>query len=120
MDNFQIGLNGKQCIGPCYPEKTSILHPITLQTIQIDANKPFCPTMIWIDPRDNKEKWVDICNKVDDTCKMSDEQLILNYILPVFGFTADTFLKTLYNIFSFENIYSLLKRKRADKCPFFS
>lgn len=97
----KIGLNGHQCIGPCYKAGKYITHPITLKTVNDNLN-PFCPTMSWKDANNN-ELWIDECLVPDDVSIYTTDEKLLDYLIPTFGLTCDMFLKDYYKIFSFEN-----------------
>ncbi len=101
MHKKKIGLNGHQCIGPCYKAGMYITHPITLEQVRNPFNS-FCPTMNWID-RSAKETWIDECLVPDDIATYTTDEKILDYLIPTFGLTCDIFLKDYYKIFSFEN-----------------
>lgn len=103
MNNIKkkkIGVHGQQCIGPCYKANTGIIHPITFESITHD--KTFCPTMNWTNNKNDKV-WIDECLVADDIKSYTTEEKLLDYLIPTFGLTCESFLKTYYNIFSFEN-----------------
>lgn len=117
---FPKSITGRQCIGPCYESNKYIMHPINL-TYVTDKEKPFCPTHEWRNEKTGKNEIIDIClipSKADDINK---QQIELNFIVPTFEFSCEYFLKTFYNIYSFESaldwistninnpIYSLLR-----------
>jgi len=92
--------NGRQCIGPCYPPKKWMIHPITLE-YYTNTHFPFCPTETWIDPKNQKAYNIDECVKVSEHI---DNTLIeMNIIMPKIHFTSKRFLKIYYKIYSFEN-----------------
>lgn len=113
---YNIGLNGQQCIGPCYPTGTEIVHPIILESVSV-KDRPFCPTNVWVDKRDGRDKWVDICIKEDNVEKLSGDELLLEYAFPTIGFTCENFLKSYYGIFSFESAIEWINN---NKNPFYT
>jgi len=111
---FSIGLNRQQCIGPCYPAGSKILHPITLE-IKYVKDRPFCPTMEWFNPVDNEEKWTDICLMTDKPEMLDYGKANLNYVLPTLGINCEIFLKSYYGIYSFEGTIDAITN---NKMPF--
>jgi len=113
---YSVGLNGQQCIGPCYPAGTHILHPITLEEQHID-DRPFCPTNVW--KNKNVDTWVDECLVSDDADSHAFDisDTILNYTFPTIGFTCENFLKSYYSIFSFESAVDWIIN---NKSPFYT
>jgi len=118
MDNskkkFSIGLNGQQCIGPCYPPDSKILHPITLEMKSI-IDEPFCPTMGWMDKRDNREKWTDACLIADNEKDIDYGKVDISYVLPTLGINCEIFLKLYYDVYSFEGAVDIITN---DRMPF--
>lgn len=105
---FQIGVNNQQCIGPCYKPGTMVTHPITLKPFT-DRNHPFCPTRQWMD--NGVEKILDTCLIPTDD-KYIGEIDIESYILPTFPFSCEYFLKTYYDIYSFENAIEMITNNK--------
>lgn len=88
-----------QCIGPCYPPGTTIMHPTTLQLIE-GKNFSFCPINPWKDQL-NRIHNITLCTKpstdiVDD--KNIEQRLVLSELL----FDPAEFLIVNYNIRSLE------------------
>lgn len=113
---YNVGLNGQQCIGPCYPAGTRVLHPITLIDQSV-KDRPFCPTMVWKDEKNNVDKWVDVCLVADDMESNTPDDIILDYTFPTIGFTCENFLRSYYGIFSFESAVDWLSN---NKSPFYT
>lgn len=115
MDNlkkkFSIGLNGQQCIGPCYPADSKIIHPITLEMKSIQ-DEPFCPTMGWFDKRDNREKWTDACLIADQKKDIDYGKVDISYVLPILGINCEIFLKLYYDVYSFEGAMDTITNNR--------
>lgn len=99
---FPIGLTNKQCIGPCYPAGKYVMHPITLTYIT-DPERPFCPTNEWFNEKSNKQEIIDICLIPSVINSEQNQQIGLNFMLPTFYFNCEYFLKTYYDIYSFES-----------------
>ncbi len=87
-----------QCIGPCYPPNTTILHPITLQLID-NTNYSFCPINPWKDKL-NRIHNVTVCSK--PTVDIEYKDIEQDYILPELAFDPAEFLIINYNIRSLE------------------
>lgn len=100
IDKFPISVNNQQCIGPCYPPETPVLHPISLNLISGETH-PFCPTFEWFNEKLGSYQQTDIC-LVPSDISQSQEQIDLNLVVPIFHFSCEYFLKAYYNIFSFE------------------
>lgn len=100
---FPISINNQQCIGPCYPANEYITHPVNLDTVYLEENKPFCPTMPWKSREGELIKVVDECLKPDNMNSYTYEEIVLNYVAPNLSYTDKSFLKTLYDIASFES-----------------
>lgn len=95
---YQISANGRNCIGPCVPANSVILHPILLNSTTYDKN--FCPVdkyMVKLKNGEIKIRYVDECdNPNEPTFQMSD------LVTPQFQFCKKTFLSHYYNIKSLE------------------
>lgn len=103
--HMKIGVNGKQCIGPCYPKNTLFMHPLTLNNYKLEYDA--CPTEKWINNM-GKTIEVDKCIGADDLTQYTEEERILDYVLPVLGITCEKYMKICYNITSFENILDIV------------
>lgn len=110
IKKFPIGLNNKQCIGPCYAPGTFILHPITLNSIT-DKEKPFCPTFNWYDETSNVYKDIDNCLIPSSKDEINQYQTDLSFTVPTFYFNCEFFLKSYYDIYSFENVIEWINSK---------
>lgn len=96
INKFPISKNKQQCIGPCFPPGMVLINPLTL-TIG-SAENPACPTLPWT--KDNQMEYFDDCENPINKDKAKAIQL--NYIVPIVHFNCEYFLKTYYDIFSFE------------------
>lgn len=99
---YPTSINNKQCIGPCYEPGTYIIHPITLSYLT-HKEKPFCPTMHWFDEKNKASMNADICVIPSSKEDIDRHQIELSFIVPTFSFNCDYFLKTYYDIYSFES-----------------
>lgn len=98
---FPISINNQQCLGPCYKQGEYIMHPITLAYIT-DLKNPFCPTQEWIDKNGNVQS-LDTCLVPTDKSQIDDAQIEQSFLSPTFHFNSEYFLKSYYNIYSFES-----------------
>jgi len=116
--NYPKSINGKQCIGPCYPKNTIFFHPQTLLAYKDDINN--CPTSNFYNQEKDEIFWVDVCGKPTAT----DEDIKLNILSPPIIFNCQSFLEIYYDIKSFEdaiswiaeNNSSLLTKLRVMEC----
>lgn len=102
--NYPKSNTGKQCIGPCYKPNTVIVHPITLE--HISQPVPFCPVNEWTSISDNgttQQFITDECLNPTNDKKIPAKEEQLNMILPYMDFNKEMFLKTYYEIYSFED-----------------
>lgn len=99
IDKFPTSINNQQCIGPCYKPGEKIVHPYTLNLVT--AEHPFCPTLVWFNEKTQSYEQIDMCLSPSDVSQ-NQQQIDLNLIVPVFHFSCEYFLKSYYNIFSFE------------------
>lgn len=90
----------KQCLSKCYPPKTIITHPITIQ--QISHNEyPFCAVDPFYDKNIKAIINVDTCAlneelaETDDVINMS---AMTNLVVPLLTFDTKKFLTDYYNI----------------------
>lgn len=94
-NKFPVSGNNRQCIGPCYKKKHRIIHPVTLKNVT-NIYHSFCPTYNWLDKKTNSYVSIDICsNPIEATNSIDD------ILTPNTGFNIPYFLKTYYNIYSF-------------------
>lgn len=112
---FSNGLSGQQCIGPCYPANSRVLHPITLELQS--RHKPFCPTMEWFDEREKLDRWTDNCLIPDQDKDIDYDQLNIDYVLPTLGINSEIFLKSYYDVYSFESAIDTIT---INKMPYFT
>ena len=102
--------NNFQCIGPCYPANTTIIHPITFDLVTQD--NPFCPIV----PVERVFPDGDKLILNADTClKPTNENNInlgIEMLVPYFDFNYSQFLKIYYSIFSFEDALSYIENKK--------
>jgi hypothetical protein len=94
---------GYNCIGPCYPKGTNILHPISLNIVHDDEDN-FCP----VKEHDNNNNLIEIdkCFNVTAINKTENKEITndaLSLIMPNIDFNIKTFLKVFYLIYSFED-----------------
>lgn len=97
--------NNYQCVGPCYPPGTMVIHPTQLEFVT-EGPLPFCP----IDEIFHEDaKTGEVIKKSTDTCynptekeNIDKSQLELNILTPQIDFNAEHFLKIYYKIFSFD------------------
>ncbi len=106
---YPISRHGRQCMGPCYKPNTWMIHPVTLE-YHTNDDFPFCPTEIWIDPKDQLAYNIDECIKPSD--KIDNTIVEMNMILPIIHFTGERFLKIYYKIYSFENAISWINKNK--------
>src|SRR5687767_8695261 len=104
---FPKSINNQQCIGPCYKAGTLMLHPITL-TYFSHPQYNICPTYEWYDKTEKTNKIVDKCFVPSKEEDISKYHVDLSFIEPEFGFTCDFFLKTCYNVYSFESALDVI------------
>jgi len=96
INKFPMGTHKQQCIGPCFPENTVLINPLTL--VMGEADKPSCSVLPW--NNNGKIEHFDNCDNPID--KKDVEQISLNYVVPIVHFNCEYFLKTYYDIFSFD------------------
>lgn len=96
INKFPIGSHKQQCIGPCFPANTILINPLTL--VMGSANNPACSVLPWND--NGQIEHFDKCDNPID--KKQAKEFSLNYVVPVVHFSCEYFLKTYYDIFSFE------------------
>src|SRR3989304_10249269 len=92
---YPIGLNGQQCIGPCYEPETYIVHPITLE--YVTSSLPFCPVhnYKYKDPSTGKteDRIIDQCIMPSKKTKGYEREYEMNVLLPKIDFDCSQFLK---------------------------
>jgi len=104
--------NNVQCIGPCYKQKTWIIHPITLDYIT-DTDESFCPTNLQQKKMPNgkiEDIYIDTCNIPTHQSDISKKELAMALLIPHIDFNPNEFLKIYYNIFSFEDALNWLEK----------
>jgi len=108
---FPISINNNQCIGPCYEPNTYILHPISLKHIT-HIERPFCPTQSWIDNNGNMQE-IDTCLVATDKLEIDQNQINMSFVIPTFYFNCEVFLKTYYDIYSFDDALDWITHNKA-------
>lgn len=97
IKKFPISINKHQCIGPCFPGKFELFNPLTIEIGK--SMDPTCPTIPWVD-ENNLSNSFDECQ---DPIDIEEARKIKRkYIIPIVNFNCEYFLKTYYDIFSFE------------------
>ncbi|QKF93777.1 hypothetical protein QKU48_gp0319 [Fadolivirus algeromassiliense] len=100
--DYQISKNGRQCIGPCYEPNKWVVHPLTLSIVTNNYN-PFCTTKEWFDEK-GKSHQTDECYEVSADGYID----VGTFMIPESQFTCQYFLKTYYNIISFESAIEMI------------
>ncbi len=104
--------NNYRCIGPCYPARTKIVHPTTMNSIT-NMNNDFCPVSEWtITTNKNGEKNTefieqDVCVNPINAEDVNKYQETNVYTLVV-NFNEKNFLKHLYNIDTMDSVIEWL------------
>lgn len=97
--------NNYQCIGPCYPPDTMVIHPTQLDFVT-EGPLPFCPieAIFYEDQKtgEKKQKSTDTCYNPTEKDNIEKSQLELNILTPQVDFNSEQFLKIYYKIFSFD------------------
>jgi hypothetical protein len=103
-EEYPKGIKKNQCIGPCYPPGSTILHPITLQIVSSNksSNKLFCPIQPWRDKL-GRTHVVDECTKVTSSASVN-EDIEKNFIIPKISFDPAKFLVLYYSIRSLDEV----------------
>lgn len=96
INTYPLSKNNQQCIGPCYPKNVIINNPLTLNYAYTDENA--CPTLPWYSM--GKVEYFAGCDDPISLDKVNEFNF--NYIVPMVNFNCEYFLKTYYDIFSFE------------------
>jgi hypothetical protein len=91
-EDFQTSLSGFKCIGPCYRENTYIKHPVTKNIVTMKHN--FCP----INPTTVNDNVIEV-----DECENITGSFDNNINIFRGHFNYSNFLKTFYNISSFQD-----------------
>lgn len=112
---YPIGINGKQCIGPCYKPGTYIVHPITLDYVT-SRNVPFCPVpdYEYVDPETGQKsiRRIEQCYVPTESSDQSSREIEMNILLPNMDFSCERFLKIYYDIYSFESTLKWLNNNQ--------
>ena len=85
INKFPMGTHKQQCIGPCFPENTVLINPLTL--VMGEADKPSCSVLPW--NNNGKIEHFDNCDNPID--KKDVEQISLNYVVPIVHFNCEYF-----------------------------
>ena len=124
INEYPKSINGRQCIGPCYNSNTTIIHPTTFAYTTPAIDKPFCPVKDYYDENKTLQN-IDICIKQSEGVKNIDNGVHIDISLPIFDFSCNYFLKTYYDIRSFDdciryindnNHLPYLTKKRVINC----
>lgn len=95
--------NNYQCVGPCYPPGTMVVHPTQLEFVT-EGPLPFCPIdeIVYEDNKTGEtiKKSTDVCNVLTENIDKS--QIESNILVPHVDFNSEQFLKIYYKIFSFD------------------
>jgi len=121
---YQVGKNGYQCIGPCYPKDTYIIHPNTMHVIT-SKDDSFCPVSLWDVNGVEQQNAIDYCYKPIPHSEIKNQDISMDIVNPKIIFTCDYFLVVYNNIFSYDDFIvwlnnsktePLLTRKRIINC----
>lgn len=97
--------NNYQCVGPCYPAGTMVVHPTQLEFVT-EGPLPFCPIdeIMYTDNKSGEtyRKSTDTCYNPVEKDNVDKTQLELNILTPYIDFNSEQFLKIYYKIFSFD------------------
>lgn len=97
--------NNYQCVGPCYPPGTMVVHPTQLEFVT-EGPLPFCPIdeIFYEDPKSGEtiKKSTDTCYNPIEKENIDKSQLELNILTPQIDFNSEQFLKIYYKVFSFD------------------
>ena len=110
-NKFPIGTHKQQCIGPCFPENTILINPLTL--VMGSADNPVCPVLPW--NNNGQIEYFDQCEKPISAKKA--KQISLNYVVPIVHFNCEYFLKTYYDLYSFEVIEDAGNKIESEYLP---
>lgn len=98
--------NNYQCVGPCYPPGTMVVHPTQLEFVT-EGPAPFCPIdeIFYEDPKSGEtiKKSTDTCYNPIEKENIDKSQLELNILTPQIDFNSEQFLKIYYKVFSFDD-----------------
>lgn len=121
--NFPISSHGHQCVGPCYPKNTVIIHPVTLQLLTYDD--AFCPISLQEYNGKEYKNALDTCFNPIDIKNISNENIQESIINPTIDFNCKYFLSIYNNIFTYDDFIvwltknkkeSILTQKRIVEC----
>lgn len=99
-EQYPVSKNNYQCIGPCYPPDSFIIHPVTLNDdIRTYSVCPIHPTVV-TDSSGTRVELYDFCSV--PTAKAPTVGTSQQAALPTFKFDPMFFLKMYYNIGSLE------------------
>lgn len=108
MDNitkYSKTKNNYQCIGPCYPANTMVIHPTQLEFVT-EGPLPFCPIaeIMYNDPKTGEtyRKSTDTCYNPIEKNNLNKTQIELNMLTPYVDFNPEQFLNIYYGIHSFD------------------
>lgn len=110
--------NNYQCVGPCYPPGTMVVHPTQLEFVT-ESPLPFCPIaeIFTEDPKTGEtiKKSTDTCYNPTEKNDINKSQLELNILTPHIDFNSEHFLKIYYKIFSFDSALNWIDENKH--CP---
>jgi hypothetical protein len=112
---YPKSINKKQCLGPCYYPKTSIIHPTTLTVVT--NTDPFCPVDQWTfknDSGEEIEQITDKCLEPTENKNINSDEIEINILTPYFDFNSGQFLKIYYNIFSFDDAINWMENNKTE------
>lgn len=99
-EKYPVSRNNYQCIGPCYPPDSFIIHPVTLNDdVRSYSMCPIHPTVV-TDSTGTRVELYDFCSV--PTAKAPTIGTSQQAALPTFKFDPVFFLKLYYNIGSLE------------------
>lgn len=115
---YPISVHNKQCIGPCYPPKTKIIHPVTM-SMSYHNTKNLCPTTEWITDNNDIEYYDECLVPNIKDLGVADRA----FYFPDIPFNPKFFLTVYYEIAGFDGIIKFLNtdelintKKRIMEC----
>ena len=102
MKKYPKSRSGYQCVGPCYPGNTIVLHPSTLQYVDVydqghGPDKMVCPIVPTWDEKYKITRLVDQC-KDEDVANLDWENVGIESFIPQMHFNPENFLRLFYKI----------------------
>jgi hypothetical protein len=97
-------LDDPDCLGPCYPANTIIVHPLILQYVT-NTKHPFCPIKPWRNRlKRGALETTKACSKPTPAKLIDDAAVQMNFITPKLTFDPRKFLSMYYNVFTYDNV----------------